>query len=77
MVEVLLGGRFMLYEIKREERENHKGHSKACLYIGTAKAAVCKDGRVIIKTSNDIPECYIEDLKAEWAKILAEEGPAE
>ena len=65
----------MLYEIKREPRENHPGHSKACLYLGERKVAVCKDGKIQIKTTNTIPDEYLENLKAEDAKIRAEEGP--
>ena len=63
----------MLYEIKREERENHRGHFKACLYLDGNKIAVCKDGKVTLKTARSIPQRYIDELTAEWQQIAANE----
>ena len=65
----------MLYEIRREKRQNHPGHHKACLYLGLDRMADCKDGRIIVKTARPIPEVYLNGLLAEWEKILADEGP--
>lgn len=63
------------FEIGREERENHKGFHKACLYYNGRKVAVCKDGRTRIKDALPIPQRYLDALAKEWSKIEAEEGP--
>lgn len=62
------------YFIAKEERENHPGQHKACLYYNGTKVAVCKEGKIQIKTHLSIPENLLEDLKAEGKKIDEEES---
>ena len=65
-----------MYTIKREERENHKGRMKACLYCNGNKIAVMKEGRLRLKTSQKIPQKWLDDLSAEDANIRNEEAAA-
>ncbi len=63
-----------MYTIGREERENHKGRFKACLYYDGQKIAVCKEGKVQLKTHRPVPDSAIEQLTEEWELIAAEEA---
>ena len=62
------------FSIVREERENHPGQFKACLYYYENKVAVCKDGRTRLKTHLSLPKKYLKDLEDQWAKIASEEA---
>ena len=62
------------FSIVREERENHPGHFKACLYYHNNKVAVCKDGKTRLKTHLSLPEEHLKDLEEQWAKIASEEA---
>ena len=64
------------FYIVREDRENHPGREKACLYYGTCKMAACKEGKIQLKTPTRPPDKYLEALKDEWEKIASEEADA-
>ena len=62
------------FSIVKEERENHPGRFKACLYYCNNKVAVCKDGKTRLKTHLPLPEAYLKDLEDKWLEIASEEA---
>ena len=65
------------YTIVKEERENHPGRYKACLYHGDYKLAACKDDKITLKSHEKIPDECLESLKRQWRKIADEEARAD